>query len=383
MNLLVLSVLFFTIYLLGRFLERLKLPWIFAALLLGLLLSYLNISFDEDPNFFFLSDLGLYFMLFIIGFEIDIKGLFRQGRLVIKSTILLILTEAMVGTLIVHFLFHVPWLISFVIALSFATIGEAVLLPILEDLKLVKTKVGQLALQISVIDDVFEVISIIAMSILLTVDLGSSVSDVLYSLFMLFFLFVMFAVIIPAFRKKNHLSMGHNFSEYFLLALAIFFLFVSSSKVVDLAPLGAILSGIALKNFVSKKTLELFENEFKTLAYGFFGPIFFFDVGYSTNLTFFLSHPLEVIAIMLVIMLAKTFVSYFTTSNYLGKKGSILLGMCLSVKFSTGIVVTKFFYNTGIINDVLYSVLIGINIWFSFVQPFIISYLGRKWKIKN
>ncbi len=381
MDLFSLSLMFFTIYLIGRFLERIGLPWIFGALILGLALSYLHYPVNGDQTFEFLSNLGLYFMLFVIGFEININQFKKQGALILKSTLLLILGEALVGTLLIHFLFNTPWLISLVIGLSFATIGEAVLLPILERLKLVKTNFGQLALDISVVDDLFEVISILGMSVLLTYDLGYSTSGIIYSLTLLFGLFILFSVVIPAIRKRERFQMGTNFSEFFLLSLAIFFLFVSASGSMDLAPLGAILSGIVLKNFVSRRTLELFENEIKTLAYGFFGPIFFFSVGYATDVYALLSNPLLIVGISAVVMFIKSGIAYLTTRSKLGDKSSILLGLCLSVKFSTGIVVTKYFLDMGLITQELFSILIGVNLWFSFVQPFIIGWFARK--IKN
>jgi Kef-type K+ transport system membrane component KefB len=73
--------------------------------------------------------------------------------------------------------------------------------------------------------------------------------------------------------------------------------------------------------------------------------------------------------------------SYFMGRNVLGTKKSIVLGISLSVKFSTSIVIIKLLFENGLIESGLYSVLVGTTIAFKFVIPVLLSYLITKWKI--
>ncbi|HDN90773.1 MAG TPA: hypothetical protein ENG56_00235, partial [Candidatus Aenigmarchaeota archaeon] len=54
---------------LGVILEKLKIPWIFAALFLGIILNEFHIFSTSlsSSTFYVLSNLGMLFMLFIIG----------------------------------------------------------------------------------------------------------------------------------------------------------------------------------------------------------------------------------------------------------------------------------------------------------------------------
>ena len=66
---------FLVTFLVGRLLEKIRIPWIFSALLIGLGLAAYN-PFKEitgSESFIFLSQLGMYFLLFIIGFEVNLK----------------------------------------------------------------------------------------------------------------------------------------------------------------------------------------------------------------------------------------------------------------------------------------------------------------------
>ena len=60
-------------FLIGRLVEKLRVPWIFAALLIGFLLAIYNPfpSATSSETFEFLAQLGMYSLLFMIGFEID------------------------------------------------------------------------------------------------------------------------------------------------------------------------------------------------------------------------------------------------------------------------------------------------------------------------
>ena len=128
------AVFFILALLIGKLIEKWKIPWIFSALLIGCILSIKNpfTSITSSPEFSFLSQLGMLFLLFVIGFEIDLKKLKKIAGFIVGATFFIILVEALVGTLIIHYLFGYAWLISFIVGISFATVGEGILIPILE-----------------------------------------------------------------------------------------------------------------------------------------------------------------------------------------------------------------------------------------------------------
>ncbi len=374
--------IFLITFLIGRILEKIRIPWIFSALLIGLGLAAYN-PFKEitsSSSFIFLAELGMYFLLFIIGFELDIKKIFKSGKFILKATFIIIFAETLFGTLLVHYVFGVSWLISVLVASSFATVGEAVLLPILDEFNLVKTKLGQTILGIGVLDDIVEVLTIIVFSIIIGRSAGHTHFNIglnfiiLFSLFGLAFFIVKFRKYIINFKYKD-------ISAFFLFVLFFIFLFIGVGKFVESAALGALLAGISLRNVIPDKTLKFIDSEIRTMAYGFFAPIFFLWVGIDTDISYIIKFPLLILLVMAMTKTTKVVSSYLVGKKELGAKKSIILGVSLCVKFSTSIVIIKLLFEKGLIQSDLYSVLIGTTIAFKFVVPFLLSYLITRWRI--
>ncbi len=371
MNLfLFLSLLFISVFLLGRFLERFKVPWIFAALFLGIVFSSFDFNGSLTTNEFeFLAGLGMYFMLFLIGFEINPKNIFNQKKEVFLTSATIIFSETIIGALILNLLFGLDLFYSLIIALSFAAIGEVALFLILDEFKLVKTRLGQFALAVGMIADFFSIFAIL----LLTVSTSVSSEELLLSIISIFSLFAIVSLFTKYENPNQSLLKDTTFSAFLLLALAIFFLFLGLPSIEELSPLGAILAGVALKNFMPASIKELFEKEIKGIAYGFFGPVFFFSVGLITDLSVFIEFPLLIIGLTLAIKFIKILSTYVTTQHFFGPKNSLLLGFLFSVKLSTSIVVVKILYDFGIIDQNLFSILVAMKVWFKFFVPFIVG----------
>ncbi|MCD6476686.1 MAG: cation:proton antiporter, partial [Candidatus Aenigmarchaeota archaeon] len=147
--------LLFTL-LLGKVIEKIRVPWIFAALLLGSLLAIYNPfeTVTSSETFDLLAHIGMYLLLFMIGFKLDLKKLDKNKKFIIKSTFFIILFEAFFGTLLIHYVFNYNWIISFIVSLSFATVGEAILIPILDEFNITNTKLGQSIIGIGALDDI-------------------------------------------------------------------------------------------------------------------------------------------------------------------------------------------------------------------------------------
>ncbi|MBW3022595.1 cation:proton antiporter, partial [Candidatus Woesearchaeota archaeon] len=136
-----------------------------------------------------------------------------------------------------------------------------------------------------------------------------------------------------------------------------------------------------LKTFMPKGRLELIESEIRTICYGFFAPIFFLWVGSSIDIKYIFSYPLLILLVFAVSSISKLVSSYIIGAKELGRKKSILMGIGLSVRFSTSIIIVKILLDKGIIREDLYSVIIASSIIFLIVIPIVFSNLLLKWKV--
>ena len=367
-------------YLLQKYL---KIPWMFASLFLGLILSTLGLFKHaiESDLFKMLETLGMYLLLFIIGFELDFKKISGFKNHVFWGTFVIIAFEGLFGSLLLYFVFPTEvshsYLIAVITALSFATVGEAVLLPILREFGVIKTTFGQLTLGIGTLDDIVEVLMLAVVAILpgfLPATQTQSFPDPLLILLDLGCLLLLtFALMKFGGKIKRVLEMTQP-APYVtsLLTLLVFFSFVSLGGLVfeSLATIGAIFGGIVLRGLLPKERLYQNERAVEFLGYIFLSPLFFLSIGASVSITSLLIHPTMIVLIWVVSKGSKLSSSLLLFRKLLGNTYSLLLGLGLSVRFSTSLIVQFILLNSGFISLPLYSTLIATAI---LMKPVIIG----------
>ncbi len=366
-------------FLIGHIVERIRVPWIFAALLLGSILAFSNPFEDitSSETFVFLAQLGMYFLLFIIGFEIDLKEMMKRSSFILKSTVFIIFLEGLIGTLFIMSVFGYGPVVSFIVALSFATVGEALLVPILHEFKMINTRLGQTIIGIGTLDDIIEILTLILAVFLIGSDSHTHVdiSIILLSLGAMFLI----AFALTKLKKQGLQFKYANMETLFLFALFVLFLFLGIGQYADTTALAALMAGIALGNFLPRSRVKLVEKEMKAVCYGLFAPLFFVWVGSTLDISYLVAFPFLIVMITAVSKGAKILGSLIAGRKELGTRHSIILGIALSVRFSTSIIVVKMLFDSDIIGPDLYSVIVASTIVFKFLVPILLSYLIRRW----
>ena len=377
-----LALVFLATAIFGPVLERYKIPRLFAPMFLGMLLalaypaasqyfSNFTISSVTVDN---LAELGMLFLLFLIGYEINAHELRSIGPKIAFATVVIIVFDAVVGTLVLYG-FGYPLLIAFVAGLSFATVGEAVLLPIIERFRLLDTNLGKFLVGVGTLDDVFEVFNIVLVSILIgkRVQLFNwpLILGAIASLAILYYLLTRV--------RSTWRVLGTSEDEVVTTSLFVLFTFSAVGYLVGTEAVGALVAGMAVRVFVPAKLRHRVEEFFRELAYRFFGPIFFFWVGVSVDVRGVFTSPWLTLAIFAASAIAKLLASYVSTGRELDLKQSILLGVGLMVRFSTGLVIAQILYSSGLIDVALYSALISAAALSTVVVPFLFTYLLHRW----
>jgi len=375
-----LSFIYISTFLVGKLIEKIRVPWIFASLIIGFFLAIYNpfAYITSSKTFTFLAQLGMYFLLFIIGLEINLKELKKSTKFILGSAIFIILFEGLCGMVLIKFLFNLDWLISFLVGLSFATVGEAILIPILDEFKLVNSKLGQAIIGIGTMDDIIEVFTLILVAILIGSQIHQNINIglILISLLILFSL----TIGLRKLKEEGIKFKFHSIETLFLFTIFILFLFLGFGEYAEATALASLLAGIALKTFLPEKRLQLIESEIKTICYGFFAPIFFLWVGVAMDINYLTKYPILVLLVLAITGGAKFLASYIASFKKFGKKNSILLGVGLSVRFSTSIVIIKILFDSNLIDINLYSIIVATTIVYTFLVPILFSNLLARWK---
>jgi len=367
-------------YLLQKYL---RIPWMFASLFFGLVLSTTGLfqyTLKSDV-FKLLETFGMYFLLFIIGFSLDFRKMGKLKKYIVLGTIIIISLEGISGSLLLYFVFPAEvsnsFLVALVTALSFATVGEAVLLPILKEFGVIKTNFGQLTLGIGTLDDIIEVLMLAVVAVLpgfIPMEQTQIIPDPLSIISCLGFLLLLTFTLLKFGRKiKTILEKNHPPSYLTaLLTLFVCFSFIALGGFVfeSLATVGAIFGGMVLRGLLPKERLYQNERAVEFLGYIFLSPLFFLSIGASVSVTSLLLYPSLIALIWTVAKSSKLFSSFLLFRKLLGKKYSLLLGLGLSVRFSTSLIVQFILLSSGFISLALYSALVATAI---LMKPVIIG----------
>ena len=380
-----LASMLFASYILRFGLEKLRMPSLLAPLFIGFLFqifplttSFTNIVYEE--SFDFLVQLGIIFLLFLVGLRLDVSELRGLSLHLIMLAILNLVFSTLLGFLILlHYGY--PPLISLVVSTALATVAETTIAPILDELGVIKTRVVSMILGPGVIDDVAE--DAIASLASLIVGTGEEVAPSFLAFGLLAFmaLVIVFHKLILPLTARFSGKMKDQHLFIFMVFVALFFTSVSQYFRLGIL-LGAMVAGLMFQGF-----LKFFRSRSKVLAaltlisYGFLGPIFFFGIGLSVDLSVFA----ESLQLTIWLLLAN-FIGKFLASFMVGRmlklnlKAIIAVGLGLSAKFSMGIIPVQIFYSAKLIDPHLFSAFIAVSAITTLIIPASLSYLINRWK---
>lgn len=260
---------------LGYLVYRLKLPLLIAYLLAGLFLSAI-LSFDITNSLIlsFLPNIGIAFVLFLVGMELDLREIRSFGKQILIAGVLQVIITSVFGTFIAQtFGFGLTESIYLGIGLSFSS--TIVVVKLLLDKKDLTSLHGKLSLGILLLEDLLAVLILLAMTSPTSQSLPLAMFVVkVFGLFSLALLLSHF--ILPEIFR----AVSDSGELLFLTALAWCFAFISLAEVMGFSILiGAFLAGVALAS--SPYHFQI-QGKVKPLR-DFFTTLFFVYLGTRVN----------------------------------------------------------------------------------------------------
>jgi Ca2+-transporting ATPase len=382
-----LSLIFSLTFGLGYFFSKLRLPSILAALFIGIALSYTPfVSLIHTPKietvFEFLSNLGVLFLLFYIGLQIDLKEMRKSSSDILWLTILNTTFPFIFGV-IVMLLYGYGWAIALVIGMTRMPTAEAVIVPILDEFKMLKTKVGIFIIGAGVLDDIIEVLLVGIVSVWIGMKTGESHGSFVIlvtgmsSFMILSWIFYRYLPLILQNYKAKDLS------SLMIFALIILFGFGGFGEYVEIGMvIGAIFAGIIMRPLFenNEKKGEFLTKTTQTLSYGFFGVLFFFWVGFIADIEGFLKEPLLAIVLYLAGTSGKLFGALLMIPiKKLNFKEAVIVGVGLDARLTTEIIVAQLLFSASIIDLKLFTALVTASSFTALTVPLIFTLLIRFW----
>ncbi len=382
--LLSLSLIFSLTFVLGYFFSKVRLPGILSALFVGIALSYTPfVSIFHTPQFEtifeFLSNLGVLFLLFYIGLQIDPKEMQKSSSDILWLTILNTIFPFILGV-IAMLLYGYGWAIALVIGMTRMPTAEAVIVPILDEFKMLKTKVGTFIIGAGVLDDVIEVLLVGIVSVWIGTKTGEShggfvalIAGIGAFMVLSWIFYRYLPLLLRNYKAKD-------FTTLMILSLVILFGFGGFGEYVEMGMvIGAIFAGIIMRPLYEKNGVFL-TNATKTLSYGFFGVLFFFWVGFNADMEGFFKDPILAFVLYLVGTVGKLFgVLLLVPMKRISFKEAIIIGVGLNARLTTEIIVAQLLFTAAIIDLKLFTALVAASAFSTITVPLLFSLLIRFW----
>ncbi len=149
---------------LGFITYKLKLPLLIAYLVTGLMLSFATaVDLSKSMALSFLPDIGIAFVLFLVGMELDLRELKSFGKQILTAGILQVIITGTVGTFIAQsFGFNLREAMYLGIGLSFSS--TLVVVKLLLDRKDLTSLYGKLSVGVLLLEDLLAVVILLGLS---------------------------------------------------------------------------------------------------------------------------------------------------------------------------------------------------------------------------
>ena len=365
---------------------RLGQPSVLGELLVGVLLgpsliNLLHISIMTDQvlseTIRQLGEIGVLMLLFMAGLELHLEELRRNTHVAALAGIF----GALVSTLLgwgVGLFFGLTSLQAAFFGLTLGASSVSISAQTLMELKKLKSRVGLSLLGAAVFDDI---LVILALSVFFALtSKAEGMADILwiFGRMLLFFgLAVGFGLwLLPRIVKwVRHLPISQGVLS---LAIVVALGFAIAAELIGgMATItGAFLAGLMFARSPEKEALE---PRIHALAYGFFVPIFFVNIGLSVNI-FSLKGSLGLVALVVIAAVAGKLFGAGFGGRLAGLtwRESAQLGMGMVPRAEVSLIMASAGMTAGLLNTREFSAVVGMVLICTLITPPVLRWLFKE-----
>jgi len=255
--------------------RKLDQPLIVSYLLTGAILSLFHIVRPEQLAFLrFLPDIGLAFLLFLVGMELDLREFKQLGKHVIWASVTQVfVSSVLLFFVLINFGLQAPAALVTAISLSFSS--TILVVKLLLEHKQLSSLHGKLSVGILLLEDLLAILLLMFLAIVgegKQFNLLALLAVIAKGAFLIWFSLFAGRKLLPALFKTT----AENFELLVLTAIGWCLIFVSVSSLMGFSiGIGAFLAGISMAQSVYRGVIS---GKIKPLR-DFFIMIFFIDLG--------------------------------------------------------------------------------------------------------
>jgi Kef-type K+ transport system membrane component KefB len=364
--------------------KRLGQPGVLGELLVGVLLgptliNFFHLSWFTDEHLgdqiIHLAELGVVFLMFLAGLEIELDEMAKTGRAAVLAGLLGVVVPMGLGLgLALGFGYATDEAIFLGIVLSATSVSISA--QTLMELKVLRRREGLTLLGAAVFDDI---LVILVLSIFLALGGGAAggAGEVLVVLgrmagYLVVAGAVGFLVIPRLLRVISRWPIAQGLVSFSIVAVL---LFAWAAEVVGgiAAITGAFLVGLA---FARSPLRQEIEHSFSALTYGFLVPLFFVSIGLQADAREVIGSGLLFGVLLVVIAIVSKIVGSGLGAWWGGlKRGEALrLGIGMVSRGEVGLIVASVGLAEGLINTVIFAEIVLVVLVTTLVTPLMLRW---------
>ncbi|GJM41165.1 MAG: sodium:proton antiporter [Ardenticatenaceae bacterium] len=368
---------------LGGFIStRFNQPSVLGELLAGLVLGPTVLDMLHNWTLFFhhadtleellalMAELGVILLMLLAGLELHLPDLLNAGKVSALSGVLGVLVPLGLGFGAAVF-FGAGSQEALFLGLTLAATSVSISAQTLMELKVLRSRVGLALLGAAVFDDIL-VILVLSISFVLVGDSSGGLSGVLLTVVnMILYLVAASAIgfwVLPWLALRiNRLPISRG-TLAFVLVVCLLFSYAAEVIGGMAAITGAFLAGL----FLGRTSIrEEIEEGVSALAYAFFVPIFFVDIGLEVNLRAISGDAWWFAAVFTVIAIISKIGGSGLGARLTGftNKEAFQLGIGMVSRGEVGLIVASFALTAGLITQENFSIAVFMVIMATLVTP--------------
>jgi CPA2 family monovalent cation:H+ antiporter-2 len=352
--------------------NKIKLPSIIGFLITGIIIGPFGLRLIDDiAGIQFLAEIGVAFLLFTIGIEIQLSRFLRHLSEILLTGGLQILLTFIVG-MFVGLAMQLSLSQSIFIGFILAHSSSALVLKILKDRSDEDSPQGRISIGVILFQDVM----VVPMMLLIPFLAGSSGPDAWTIIWKLFKSILIIVVILVAARYVVPFILERlvnmNMRDVLVITAVVITMgiaWITESLGLSLA-IGAFLAGLALSDTDFTHQIISDINPFRDV----FLSVFFVSFGMILNLNFLRENTAYILLISLIIILIKSVIVFGLVSllKY-PLRVALLSGVILSQIGEFSFVLASQGFKNHIISDHIYQSFIGASVLTFIVTPLFVS----------
>lgn len=348
--------------------ERVRQPAVVGEILAGILIgpSLLNLV-QPTQVFDALAEIGVIFLLFMVGLETRPSDIFKVGGTATVVAVLGVIVPFVAGWGLLSLWPGHSWIEAVFLGAAMVATSVGITARVLSAMGLISADSSRVILAAAVIDDVIGLLVLAVVS-----SLASGAVNYAH-ITLTALLAVGFTVLTVTFGGRvvnrmappvKDLKIGHSL---LIFALVLCFGFAAIASLIGIAGIiGAFLAGVALSEATDGTDLH---NQSEALT-EFLTPFFLVNIGMKLNLSIFLSSEIIILSLIVTVLAVVTkMIGCGVGALKMGRRKALQVGVGMIPRGEVGIVVAQIGLALAAVSDAIYGVVLAMAVVTTLIAP--------------